>query len=997
MIDDNATEQDPAESAQPSSVRTRVIAVGASAGGLEALEQLFAALPPDLGVAFVVIQHLAPDHKSMMAELLSRYTLMPVRLVEEGMSLAANTVNLIPPAMLMTLDGEQLRLVGKPLHTLTLPIDVFFASLARERGNQALAVVLSGTGSDGSRGGIEVQRAGGLVLVQDPLTARFDGMPRSAISAGLNQAILAPDGLARRLAQHLLATPADRSAAALNGISRADDSDDEPAGPPQPAELMDRLFRLLAVDGGTDFQDYKPGTIGRRLSRRMALRGVIELQDYLALLQADRDELLALRRELLIPVTQFYRDVPAFESLRRLVVEPLVTQRYSGHPVRVWCAGVASGEEAYSIAALLLEAFEAAQKWPVLKVFATDVEQDNIETASKGRYQETAAAELPPSVRERYFDLVDGALVVRPALRQCVVFARHDLLTDPPFTRMDLVVCRNVLIYFGADAQRRVFRRLQYALAPRGCLFLGKSESIGDLETDFQVLDRTEKIWRLVRPAPRTTGGRGDPPSPGASAPRPRLHVTAHVGGDLPIDEADAGLAVLRGAYAPPAAVLLNARNEVVHAYGQVSRYLAMRPGHTGLELTRLLPERLAPYAIALLHKTAREGTPARSEVVRVTYPADDGEEVDRSVRLATWPVVHANEARSTLLVFEPVAPAPAGAAHAPPLDVSAETVQRMEMLESELAVTRENLQSTIEDLETANEELQATNEELTASNEELQSTNEELQSVNEELNTINAEYHEKIELLDRANADLDSLTRVAAAGAVFVDDDLRLSRFSPDAPSVFRVREQDIDRPIADLAHDLHYPALFDDLRSCVQDSVMLEKDVAATDGRHFLVKMLPYRLPSSARPAAVLSFMESTTVHEATQLQRILDALAEHVAVVDRTGRIRMVNAAWRRFATENGDAELEHCGPGADYLKICGSADGSVADRDAGRAVEGLRAVLEGRVDRFSMEYPCHSPQQQRWFVMHARPLHGEQPGAVISHVDITPWVERAPEVD
>lgn len=1065
MIDDTASTSPsstgplPAASTLPGSPRsgTCIVAVGASAGGLEALERLFAAMPADLGAAFVVIQHLAPDHKSMMAELLSRYTTMPVRLVEDGMLLVENTVYLIPPAKLMTLEGEQLRLAKKPPRTLTLPIDVFFGSLARERRNQSVAMVLSGTGSDGSRGGVEVQRAGGFVMVQDPLSARFDGMPRSAITAGLNRAILAPEALATRLAQHLGAAPVDcpahgpsdaqaqvdaaqtaseedggdtgnarNAAGAVDGNESASGCDaigdiDMPDATSGPAgdvtddtetdtddsdviaaildpELMGRLYRLLATAGSTDFQDYKPGTIGRRLTRRMAQRGMVELQDYLALLHADRSELIALSRELLIPVTHFFRDSHAFEALRAHVIEPLVGQRLTGHPVRVWCAGVATGEEAYSIAALLLDAFEAARKWPMLKVFATDVEQDNIDTASKGRYEAAAAAELPPAVRERYFDIDGGALIVRPALRQCVVFARHDLLNDPPFTRMDLVVCRNTLIYFKTDAQRRVLRRLQYALTPRGCLFLGKSESIGELETDFQSLERSEKIWRLVRPAPRVAAGPVHLQAPGATVPRPRPQSSGTgPTATLPVDEADAGMAVLRGAYAPPPAVLMNARNEVVHAFGQVGRYLAMRPGHAGLELTRLLPERLAPYAIALLHKTARDGTPARSDVVRVPYPGEDGQDVERLVRLATWPVARASEARTTLLVFEPVAepPADAGTPAPPAVDVSAETLQRMEMIESELAVTRETLQSTIEELETSNEELQATNEELTASNEELQSTNEELQSVNEELNTINAEYHEKIEVLDRVNADLDSLTRVAAAGAVFVDDALRITRFSPDAPDVFRLREQDVGRPIGDVAHDLHYPALFEDLRRCVQGSVTVEKDVTASSGRHFLVKMLPCRLPSAARPAGVLSFVESTTVHEATQLQRILDALAEHVAVVDRSGRIRMVNAAWRRFAGENGDTDLQHCGPGTDYLAVCDGAKGSAEDSDAARAAEGLRAVLDGRLERFWMEYPCHSPQRHSWFVMHVRPLHGDQPGAVISHVDITPWVERTPE--
>lgn len=977
-----------------------MVAVGASAGGLEALEQLFSALSSGTGAAFVVIQHLAPDHKSLMVELLQRYTAMPVRLVEDGMTLERDTVYLIPPAKLMTLAGERLRLAQKPPHTLTLPIDVFLASLAQERGTGAVAVILSGTGSDGSRGGLAVKAAGGLVLVQDPVSAKFDGMPRSAMAAGLGSDVLTPAALAGRLASHLAyggpATAGADPAGLPDPASPDDAAGDLTLDDDSRADLAAILVQLSGTTG-IDFREYKPGTLGRQVMRRMSQRGITRLADFRALLQGDADELQALGRELLIPVTQFYRDRDAFDLLRTEVVAPLVAQREHGQTLRVWCAGVSTGQEAYSIGSLFLEAFEAARKWPALKIFATDISQERIDFAARGVYTEAEAAGLPPSVRERYFEPCDGGLHVRPALRQCIVFARQDLINDPPFTRMDLVVCRNALIYFGPDAQTRALRRLQYALSLHGVLFLGRSESLGALETDFLPIDRAQKIWRLLRPASHPTPRSGGPVPSIAPRARPLTPARQALQRD---SESDAAMAVLREAYPLPPAVLLNSRHEVVHSYGAVGQFLSLRPGLAGLDLSRLLPEELTPFAMGLLSRLAREGAAVRTDVLSVALPAGGGDAGEgggrRLMRLSAWPVPAPDEARMALLVFETVRD-PAGTAPGAEavLDVGAETVQRMEMLESELALTRENLQRSIEELETSNEELQTTNEELMASNEELQSTNEELQSVNEELNTINAEYQEKIEFLDRVNADLDGLTRVAAAGAIFVDDALQVSRFSPDAPQVFRVREQDIGRPIADLTHDLHYPELYEDLRRCVRGASPFERDVPAGAGRHFLVKMLPYQVPSSGRRAAVLSFVESTKVHEATQLQNILDALAEHVAVLDRSGRIRMVNAAWRRFAAENGDPELRHCGPGADYLRVCEHANDSREQGDARRAANGLQAVLDGRSDRFTMEYPCHSPGRNRWFVMHVRPLFGEHSGAVVSHIDISPWVERSDE--
>lgn len=771
---------------QPPAKPLYVVAIGASAGGLDALEKLFASLPADCGAAFVVIQHLSPDHKSMMASLLARHTRMPVVMVEEDLPIVPNQVFLIPPGSIMHMDGRLLRLTPKNPRTLTLPIDVFFQSLATHHGDHAVGVVLSGTGSDGTRGAGAINEAGGFLLAQDPENAKFDGMPRSVIATGLVDAILPVEAMAQRIVAHITNQPAPLS-----------DADRQPLGRALavgPDAAMSGILHLLLQLGGINFEDYKPGTVMRRIERRMAVKQVGSIEAYLDLLNQDRAEVLTLRRELLIPVTSFFRDTESFDAVMRQVVDPIVAGKEAGQTIRVWCAAVSTGEEAYSIAMLFLEAFDQAKRWPALKIFATDVEQMNIETASAGVYPESIVAEVPPQQIERFFVKKGNSFVVKNELRQCIVFARHNLLSDPPFTKMDLVVCRNALIYFRSTAQDRALRRMQYALGPKGYLFLGSSESLGELQRDFQTLSARHKIWQVLRPTSLPLDmSRGTATSLAGlvSARRP---VASSNLARLGSGAVDLGYATLLKAFAPPAAILVNASHQLVHSYGEVHAFLRIREGQASLDINRILPDALIPVAAALLFKCARENTSVTSDVVRLSLPPTLPEQEAHRInlRLSAWPAGEVEGERLTLLAFEPSSSA--DRADKPvPVDIGSETSERLEVLEHELAATRESLQATIEELETSNEELQATNEEMMASNEELQSSNEELQSVNEELNTVNAEYQEKIDILNRVNADLDNLARVVSSGTVFVDEHLNLTRFSSDAAQIFRLRDTDV------------------------------------------------------------------------------------------------------------------------------------------------------------------------------------------------------------
>jgi two-component system CheB/CheR fusion protein len=953
-----------------------VVAVGASAGGLDALERLFRGLPDTTGAAFVVVQHLSPDHKSMMVSLLSRHTPMPVRVAEEAMLLAPNTITLIPPGAMMRLEGLRLRLRPKIGNVLHLPIDEFLISLANEVGPRAVGVILSGTGSDGTRGARSIHGAGGLVIAQDPEDARFDGMPRSVIATGLVDAVLPVDHIAERLVAHI-----DRSIEPVGPapLGRATAGDTT-----TPTEAMAGILEVLLQHGGIDFRRYKPGTVHRRIERRMAIRHAAELRSYLRLLEDEPEEKERLQRELLIPVTSFFRDVEAFEALRELVVDPLVQDRSVQGPIRVWSAGTSTGEEAYSLAMLFLDAFEQHQRWPGLKVFATDVSASSIQTGASGTYPASAAAELPERFLERFFAQSGDLLTVRSELRQAIVFARHNLLSDPPFTRMDLVVCRNTLIYFDGAAQELVLRKLQYALRPGRHLFLGPSESVGRLQDDFITVSPRHRILQVRRSAPQLLATDLRTRAASVTVGRRFLSIEHTEASSAP-SAAERGRAMLLRQYGPPAAILVNEAHDVVHSYGDIDRILAVRPGAASLSLHRLVPAPLTAVCSALLQRSRRDKAPQTSGPVRLASPDGSG---SQDFRLTVLPVDTEDASALHLLIFETIETRD----DLPPvadIDVPTAHQERVRTLEAELAATRETLQSTIEELETANEELQATNEEMMASNEELQSSNEELQSVNEELNTVNAEYQEKLEVLNRVNADLDSLTQVVSSGAVFVDEQLRLTRFNPDAALIFRVRPEDVGRPLSDLTHSLDYPSLHEDLQRTLDRFERVETEVAGTEGKRYLVQMLPYRVPSSTRRGAVLSVIDRTESRTAKSLQSVVDGLAEHIAVLDLDGRIRLVNEGWIRFARENGDPDLKHSGVGVNYLDVCAAHPNLPDATYAARAHKGILSVLQGRLSHFTMQYPCDAPNEARWFVMHVRPLTTEPGGAVISHINVSEW--------
>jgi two-component system CheB/CheR fusion protein len=851
-------------SASPS----RIVGIGASAGGLESLEQLFSALPPTTGMGFVVVQHLSPDFRSLMDELLARHSTMPIKLAENGTAVAANHIYLMPAGKEMIIRDRRLVLTDKdPNQGLSLPIDQFFRSLAQDIGPSAVAVVLSGSGSDGSRGIVDIKRAGGMVLAESLASAKFDGMPLSAQSTGVVDHAHMPRDLARILC----------GLAPLDSEHALDDEQlsDDPA--------MDALFHLLRDHFGLDFSLYKTSTVSRRIARRLGLLRVDSIAAYVEQLRGDPEELNALYKDLLIGVTEFFRDPGAYEVLERDVIPRIIDRVPVGEEIRVWCAGCATGEEPYSLAMLFYEQLVARDRPPNIKILATDVHPSSLEIAAAGTYGEVQLANVSARRLERFFTRRSSGYQVSQDLRQLIVFARHNVTKDAPFTKMDLISCRNMLIYLQPAAQRTVMSLFHFGLGTNGILFLGASETPGTLADEFTAIDDHFKIYRKRRDVqllsqvrlPLARGGFRRPATP-LDLPRPH-------GGPDPLIIATYDQLLDR--FMPPS-FLVDETRALVDSFAGAERLLKIRKRRPSHAVTDLLDGELKTVVAAAIARVLNDGKP----VTFTGVPIDDGD-VQRRCTVTADILVHPRTgARNILVSFDRLDGDPT--THGDEAAIPAATVdvvsrERVEALESELAYARETLQATIEELETSNEEMQATNEELVASNEELQSTNEELHSVNEELYTVNAEYQQRIAELKQLNADIQHLLEGTDVGTVFLDTELRLRRFTARIASVFRILPHDVGREIADFSHNIRRPSLIEDLERVRRDGVTIEDEVLDTAGTPYFLRILPYRVGGRDRdqrrdePTPIEGVVMTLT--DISALARARSRLAQLSAIVE------------------------------------------------------------------------------------------------------------------
>lgn len=835
--------------------QVHVVGIGASAGGLEALEQFFDHMPSDSGMAFVVVQHLSPDFKSLMDELLARHTSMTITRAENGMPIEPDGIYLIPPKKNMVLsDGKLLLSEQDPSGGLNLPIDIFFRSLAQDARNRAIAIILSGTGSDGSRGIADVHEAGGLVAVQTAESAGFDGMPRNALATGLSHVACIPQEMPR----HLLRYKEDPSAFFVASAAELDE-------PVLPGGELAAILALFRARYGIDFTLYREGTVQRRIERRMQLNGHKRYVDYAELLRHDGKELEGLYRDLLVEVTEFFRDSRAFERLRREVIPALLEQIVEPkEELRVWVAGCATGEEAYSIAMLLDDCALSMKKFPSIKVFATDVHRNSLEAGSAGVYSQESLAKVPEELRQRYFTLHGSLYYVGSELRKMVIFAPHNLSIDPPFTRIDLISCRNVLIYLKPEVQKRILSLFHFGLKVNGYLLLGSSETLGELSGEFDTVDQHWRIFRKLRDVRlREAVSISMAPPIGDVV---KASSTPLVGMDSRTAESFWNVVVedLLDRYVPPS-FIVNKQSELIHSFGDARKVFVQPKGRSTLKVLKMVEGDLRMALSAALHRAGREQervvlqgvkveTQSSTSLMQVTVEPYNkrGQELF---------LVCLEEMEDRRITYEPTAE---------PFRASDQAASRILDLEKELEFKTESLQTTVEELESSNEELQSTNEELVASNEELQSTNEELHSVNEELYTVNAEHQRKIEELTQLTADMDNLIRSTEIGTIFLDRDLRIRRFTPSITTAFKVLEQDIGRPIDQFAYHFESPNWVDKVRQVIETGEPCEMQLRLREGAEvFLKRINPFKTADGVIDGVVITFTNVSEIARAQSME--------------------------------------------------------------------------------------------------------------------------------
>jgi two-component system CheB/CheR fusion protein len=859
-----------------------IVGIGASAGGLAAIEAFFSGMPTDgnMGMAFILVQHMAPDHKSMLSTLVKRYTRMQVFDVEDGMPVQPDCVYIIPPNWDLALLSGALQLhEPSAARGHRLPIDFFFRSLAQDQHERAICVVLSGTGSDGTLGAREVKGAGGMVMAQSPDTTEFSGMPQSAIVAGLVDLVLPPQDMAHHLTTYALhafkhRTPISTAAAA------------------RPADGLNKIFFHLRSQTGHDFSHYKHNTILRRIERRMAVKQVEEIDAYVRMLQQTPAEVQALFFDLLIGVTHFFRDADAFEALQKSVVAEFFTRKPSGEAIRVWVPGCSTGEEAYSIAILLREQIESLRQDYRVQIFATDIDRRSIDIARAGLYPASVAADISAERLARFFVSEQGGSHYRihKLIRDMVVFSEQDVARDPPFSRLDLVSCRNLLIYMGPELQQKLLPVFHYALNSGGVLFLGNSESLGNFADSFDTLDRKWKIYRkktvgalekrLAVAMPSVPFGRTPEAVPLQRKSRDDSKQAVR-------DLVERTLLDME----TPAAVLVNERGDILYLHGRTGRLLEPTPGEPVMNILKMAREGLRRELTTALHRAVSLKETVYQPGLRIK---GDGDlvTVDLSVRPLQLCGDDAPVANCLLVVMDEV-PGRDVAAHSEGMALSAgnaEVSARIAALEQELRAKEEYLQTTLEEMETSGEELKSSNEELQSTNEELQSTNEELetskeemQSLNEELATVNAELQIKLTDLTRANNDMNNLLAGTGIGTIFVDHQLLIQRFTPSITQVINLIEADVGRPVGHIVSNLEdYNRLVEDLKEVLDSLVPKEIPVKTRDGDWYLLRIRPYRTIENVIEGAVITFTDITELRLARERLEESEASRQLAAVL-------------------------------------------------------------------------------------------------------------------
>jgi len=830
-----------------------IVGIGCSAGGLEALEAFLLHVPAASGMAFVVVQHLDPSHTSALAELLQRVTPMHVFEAVDQMTIVANCVYVIPPNKDLSLLHGKLYLID-PLERrgLRLPIDFFLRSLADDRQEKAVGVILSGMGSDGMLGMAAIKEKAGLTLAQEPGSAKADSMPKSAIRAGVADIVALPEKMPEQIRKHLLHVP-------IPELPVVPDSEVDQQS------FLDKVIILLRHRTGNDFSLYKTSTLYRRIERRTALLQIGGIAGYVTYLRDNPQELDLLFKELLIGVTNFFRDPALWDFLGKTVIPGLLAQGPAGKTLRAWVPACSSGEEAYSLAIIFRECVEAlvSERHFALQIYATDLDADAVDKARKGAYPRNIAADVTPERLARYFTEEREGYRINKDIRDMVVFAPHNITSDPPFTKLDLLSCRNLLIYFGAELQKRLLPQFHYALNRDGILVLGSAESVGDFTDCFSPLDSKVRVFRRIEQIS----------SPSWSGISPHTQVNtpfAGNGSEVDYRESVEYLTdhLIQQHYAP-AAVLVNADGDILYISGRTGKYLEPAAGKVNINIHAMAREGLRDALTGVIRNALRQSEPiclnglqvennGGTQIVNVTVQGIEKPEALRN---------------RVLIVFTDVRPAASGRKPR-----KGQTSERENALIQELTQTREALRTTQEEMQSSLEEVKSANEELQATNEELTTSKEELQSMNEELQTVNAEQQSRVDEMTWAQNDMTNLLNSTEIATIFLDNEMKLRRFTTHATHLFKLIPGDVGRSLSDIVSDLDYPQLKDDALSVLATLIFREKTVMTRDSRWFRVRIMPYRTQDNVINGVVITFIDVTEIKRLEAELRKLNGVADH-----------------------------------------------------------------------------------------------------------------------
>jgi two-component system CheB/CheR fusion protein len=848
-----------------------VVGIGASAGGVEALEELFSLMPDKMGMAFIVVQHLSPDFESLMPQILARKTAMPVHSIAHNQKILPNNVYVLPSKKELIVQDRTLRTREQAeSRVLNKPIDQFFASLASDIGKNAVGIVLSGTGTDCTKGVADIHEAEGLVIVQSETSAKFNGMPRSAISTGVVDAIESIDEIPHALIRFAEITNNELGNSKLKQFADAIGSER-------------RIHKLLHTNFGIDFDQYKTDMFTRRVKRRMCLTKDDDLDKYLKRLETSPQELRQLYSDLLIGVTEFFRDVDAFNEMRLRILPAVLDAAAPSGELRIWVAPCATGEEAYSLAIIVDELLQSRDYSLDVKIFATDVNAECIEVASRGIYPEECLANVSADRVEKYFKKQDDGFLVSRELRKTIVFATHNILQDAPFTKLDLACCRNLLIYLKPEAKKKVISLLNFSLVEHGVMWLGPSESIAEQDDGFRVLNERWRVFRKIAPIRFSSVTLNDN-VPASPKRKPGIESRSVSQSEL-LTVYDSLLCN----FMPPG-LLVDDDDQIVHVFGTGTKFLQIQAGRPARKFTELLP---STFRIAVANGLKRVKTEGKT-ICYSGIPINEGD-IENSYQISIMPVDSAQTSPKFLVTFESFDSVSSAKNSQEPIDGSQANVERVQFLEEQLQSTRESLHDSILDLKSANEEMQTTNEELIASNEELQSTNEELHSVNEELYTVNSEHQRKITELIEMTDDMENLLDSIQVDTIFLDGELKVRKFTLGIAKTFRLIPQDVGRHIDSFNHELEHENIVGLVEDVLKNEKSIEEEVQDSSGNWFLMRLLPYSSRGQV-DGVLLTLIDITKIKETEQrlaeLSEIVQSSEDAIFRVTPDGIIRTWN---------------------------------------------------------------------------------------------------------